>query len=97
MSSLTDYFAKSAYKPKYYIGDRVFGYYGKTPFIGTVGNDRLVSLINGPEITVQLDLPILTENGFRSIIVVKHKQIRQILKDYDAEDTAGLRRRTARS
>jgi hypothetical protein len=94
MGNLSDYFERNAYKPKYYIGDRVFGFYNKIPFIGTVGNDKLVSPLTGPEITVHLDLPILTENGVRSIIVVKHKQIKQILTDYDREETTLLRRRT---
>lgn len=93
MSNLANYFEQTAYKPKYYIGDRVYGVYNKTPFVGTVGNDRLVSPLTGPEITVHLDLPILTENGVRSIIVVKHKQIKQILKNYD-EETDRLRRKS---
>lgn len=87
MASLTDYFAAKAYKHTYEIGDRVYGKYNKVPFIGTVGNDRLVNENDGPEVTVQLDLPMQTENGFRSIIVVKHKDIKK-LKNYD--DDSGV-------
>jgi hypothetical protein len=36
----------------------VFGHYDNIPFVGTVGNDRLINEIDGPEITVHLDLPI---------------------------------------
>jgi hypothetical protein len=39
MGNQTDYFEKIGYKPKYHIGDRVFGYWNKIPFVGTVGND----------------------------------------------------------
>jgi hypothetical protein len=95
MSNLTRYFEQKALsmpKPKYHIGDRVFGYYNKVPFIGSVGNDRYVSDIVGQEVTIHLDLPMLTENGVRSIIVVKHKDIKQRLIDYDAD--SGLQRRS---
>jgi len=94
MGNLSDYFERNAYKPKYYIGDRVYGVYNKIPFMGTVGNDRIISPVAGPEITVHLDLPILTENGVRSIIVVKHKQIKQLLINYDTEETTRVRRKT---
>ena len=82
MANYAEYFEQIGYKPKYYLGDRVFGHYNKIPFVGTVGNDRLISPLKGPEITIQLDLPILTKNGIRSIIVVKHKDIKR-LKNYD--------------
>ena len=82
MGNQTEYFERIGYKATYQIGDRVFGHYGKIPFIGSVGNDRLVNENNGPEVTVQLDLPMQTENGIRSIIVVKHKDLKP-LKKYD--------------
>ena len=77
MSSLTDYFERIAYKPKYFIGDRVFGRWNKIPFIGTVGNDRVVSLA-GPEITIHLDLPIKYQNEIKNFIIVKHKDITKL-------------------
>ena len=83
MSTLTEQFAKNAYKPKYQIGDRVFGYYNKIPFIATVGNDR--NKVGGdpnPEVTLHLDLPIRSTDGVKSIIIVKHKDIKQKLKEY---------------
>jgi hypothetical protein len=58
MGTQTDYFNRIGYKPKYFIGDRVFGHWNKIPFIGTVGNDRLIGL-SGPEITIHLDLQII--------------------------------------
>ena len=82
MANYAEYFAKVAYKPKYFIGDRVFGYYNKIPFIGTVGNDTLVSPERGPQISVHLDLPICIDKTYRSVIIVKHKDIKQKLKEY---------------
>jgi len=90
----TDYFEHNAYKPQYQIGDRVFGHYHKIPFIGSVGNDRVVSDA-GPEVTIHLDLPIRHENKNYSIIVVKHKDIER-LTDHGTE-TTGLRRKSTRS
>ncbi len=83
MGNQTEYFERIGYKPKYSIGDRVFGKYNKIPFIGSVGNDRLINEIDGPEVTVHLDLPMKTDKGFRSIIVVKHKDIKQKLTDFN--------------
>lgn len=82
MPNYAEYFERERYKPKYQIGDRVFGYYQKIPFIGSVGNDRYISDERGAEITVQLDLPLKTKNDIHSIIIVKHKDIKR-LKDYE--------------
>jgi hypothetical protein len=84
MASLTDYFERDAYKPKYFIGDRVFGHYNRIPFVGTVGNDR--NKVGGdpnPEVTIHLDLPMQLTSGTTSFIIVKHKDIKQILKVYE--------------
>lgn len=82
MGSLTDYFnATHTYQPVYQIGDRVFGYYQKIPFVGSVGNDRVVSEL-GPEVTIHLDLPIKLDTKVCNIIVVQHKDIKR-LTNYD--------------
>ena len=70
MSDLTDY------KAVYTIGDRVIGKWNKIPFVGTVGNDRLVSLDTGPEITVHLDLPLKYKDKVHTLLIVKHKDIK---------------------
>jgi hypothetical protein len=82
MASLTDYFAKKAYQPKYFIGDRVFGKYDKIPFIGTVGNDTVISEIDGPRISIHLDLPIKVDGVVKGLLFVTHKDIKP-LKDYN--------------
>ena len=81
MSTLTAYFEKNAYKPKYSIGDRVFGYWNKIPFVGTVGNDR--NKVGGdpnPEVVVHTDLPIVFKNIEYSVIIVKHKDIKPLVE-----------------
>lgn len=82
MGTLSDYFEKKAYKPKYFLGDRVFGKWNKIPFIGTVGNDTIISDIEGPRISIFLDLPIKFEDRILSVIIVKHKDIKP-LKVFD--------------
>ena len=94
MGTLTDYFAANRYHGKYQIGDRVFGYYEKMPFVGSVGNDTVISEERGAQISVHLDLPLQTKNGVRSIIIVEHKDIRP-LKDYD--DDTRVPRTTAKN
>ncbi len=82
MANYAEYFDKIAYKPKYFIGDRVFGYWNKTLFIGSVGNYTLVCLIEGPRITVMPDLPVIYNGVRHNILIVKHKDIKQKLKEY---------------
>ena len=81
MGSQTDYFNKIGYKHVYDVGDRVFGRWNKIPFVGSVGNDRLINHTTGPEVTIHLDLPIKYQNTVYNFIIVKHKDIKQILKD----------------
>ena len=76
MPSNTEYFEKNRYKPKYLIGDRVFGYYNKIPFVGTVGNDTVINETEGPKISVHLDLPIKYNDNIYNIIIVKHKDVK---------------------
>jgi len=67
MASLAEYFATNRYKATWEIGERVFGYYNSIPFIGTVGNDTLISEEEGPRVSIHLDLPI---DG-KHVIIVK--------------------------
>jgi hypothetical protein len=78
MGNQTDYFDRIGYKPKYYLGDRVFGYWNKIPFIGSVGNDTVINELEGPRITIHLDLPIKFQNKINNIVVVKHKDIKPL-------------------
>jgi hypothetical protein len=80
MGTQTEYFNRIGYKPKYHLGDRVFGYWNKIPFIGSVGNDRCIDGIN-PTITIHLDLPIKYQDQISTFIVVTHKDVK-LLKEY---------------
>ena len=83
MGNQTDYFNRIGYKHTYDIGDRVFGRWNKIPFIGSVGNDRLINHTVGPEVTIHLDLPIKFKDKVYNFIIVKHKDIKQLLKNDD--------------
>ena len=77
MGNQTDYFERIGYRAKYQIGDRVFGHWSKIPFVGTVGNDRVIDK-TGPQVTIHLDLPIKHEQQVRNVIVVKHRDITKL-------------------
>lgn len=77
MGNLSDYFERNAYKPKWQIGDRVEGKYHGIPFVGSVGNDTKISDIEGPRVSVHLDLPIKYENTVKSIILVSPKSLKK--------------------
>jgi hypothetical protein len=79
MGNQTDYFERIGYKPTYFIGDRVFGRYKKIPFVGTVGNDTMINEIEGPRISIFLDLPMKVDNEYKSVIIVKHKDIKPLV------------------
>jgi hypothetical protein len=83
--TLTEYFAQNRYHAKYEFGERVFGHWNKIPFIGSVGNDTLVSELEGPRLSIHLDLPIMYENEVRTVIIVKHKDVKK-LTSYDKEE-----------
>lgn len=78
MGNQSDYFDRVGYRATYSIGDRVTGQWNGIPFVGTVGNDRLINHVDGPEITVHLDLPIYIQDQSYRLIVVKHKQVRKL-------------------
>ena len=77
MGNQTDYFERIGYRAKYQIGDRVFGHWNKIPFVGTVGNDRVIDK-TGPQVTIHLDLPIRFEQQVRTVIVVRHQDISKL-------------------
>jgi hypothetical protein len=78
MANYREYFERVAYKPQYLIGDRVRGVYNKIPFVGTVGNDTVISLEEGPRVSVHLDLPMRLTEGVKSVIIVAHKDIKPL-------------------
>lgn len=79
MGNQTDYFERIGYKPTYFLGDRVSGKWNKIPFIGTVGNDTKINEIEGPRISIHLDLPIKYKDVIHNIIIVKHRDIKKLV------------------
>jgi len=77
MGNQTDYFERIGYRPEYFLGDRVIGEWNKIPFVGTVGNDTLINNIEGPRISIHLDLPIKYKDKVYNVIIVKHKDIKR--------------------
>ena len=77
MGNQTDYFERIGYRARYQIGDRVFGHWNAIPFVGTVGNDRVIDK-TGPQVTIHLDLPIQFEQQVRNVIVVRHRDITKL-------------------
>lgn len=84
MGTQTDYFEKIGYKPKYFLGDRVHGKFAGIPFVGTVGNDRVIDN-TGPQIIVHLDLPMKVDKIYKTLIIVKHKDIKRLSSWEDTE------------
>ena len=89
MGNLEEYFRKNRPQAVWHIGERVFGYWNNIPFVGTVGNDNMISELEGPRVSVFLDLPIYFENKLHSVIFVKQKQIKR-LKSMDDEEPLKL-------
>jgi hypothetical protein len=78
MPSMSEYFNEKGYKPKYWIGDRVFGHWNKIPFVGSVGNDTLINEADDPQVSIHLDLPIKFRDKIHNIIMVKHRDITKL-------------------
>ena len=78
MASLAEYFAANRYIGKWQIGDRVSGKWNKIPFIGSVGNDSVISELEGPRVTIHLDLPIKYQDTIHNVIIVKPKDIKKL-------------------
>jgi len=77
MGNLANYFANNRYQPTWFIGDRVSGKYNKIPFVGTVGNDTLINDLQGPRVSVHLDLPLKIGKEVKSIIFVHPKDLKK--------------------
>ncbi len=76
--TLSEYFEQTSYKATYHLGDRILGRYKGVPFIGTVGNDNQLNPVDGPFITVHLDLPIKIDDVVKDVIIVKHNEINRL-------------------
>jgi hypothetical protein len=78
MSKVKEYFDKTTYKSVYFLGDRVKGKWNKKLFTGTVANDHLVSLEEGPVVHVFLDSALLHNGSKINFITTRHTDIKLI-------------------
>ena len=76
MSNLARYFEANRYQAKWNIGDRVTGKWNKIPFVGTVGNDTLISEKEGPRVSVHLDLPVKHNQVVYNILFLKPSELK---------------------
>lgn len=76
MSNLATYFAANRYQAQWNIGDRVTGKWNKIPFVGTVGNDTLISEKEGPRVSVHLDLPVKHNQVVYNILFLKPTELK---------------------
>ena len=75
-----EYFAANRPKPKYKFGDRVEGVYQGVPYVGTAYTDNMRSELEGPMVSVHLDLPMKIGTSWHNHIRVKYKDIRGLRK-----------------
>jgi hypothetical protein len=80
MTTLADYFAANRPKPKYKFGDRVEGLYQKIPYVGTAYTDNQRNELEGPMVSIHLDLPIKISGQWHNYIRVTYKQIKGLRK-----------------
>lgn len=79
MASLAEYFEKNRYQPKYEFMARVTGMHGKIRWIGSVGNDTVISEERGPELHILLDLPLKIDGEYRNVLVCSHKGVKRLV------------------
>ena len=84
MASLAEYFEKNRYKPKFEFMARVTGMHGKIRWIGSVGNDTVISELRGPELHIHLDLPLKIDGKYTTVLVCTHKDVKR-LTNFDDE------------
>ena len=78
MGTMAEEFAKSRYQPKYEFMARVEGKYKGIPFVGSVGNDTVISEVRGPEFHILLDLPMKVGDKYLNILFCTHKEIKDL-------------------
>jgi len=74
--NLAEYFAANRPKPRYQFGDRVEGTYMKIPYVGTAYTDNMRNEIEGPMVSIHLDLPMKLDGVYVNHIRVKYKDIK---------------------
>jgi hypothetical protein len=84
MASLAEYFENNRYKPVYEFMARVTGMYGKIRWIGSVGNDTVISDQVGPMLHIHLDLPLKVDDKYTYHLFTKHTGVKRLI-NFDDE------------
>jgi len=71
-----EYFTANRLVPKYNFGDRVEGTYMGIPYVGTAYTDNMRNELEGPCVSIHLDLPMKIEKEWHSYIRAKYKDIK---------------------
>ena len=71
-----EYFTANRPKPRYKFGDRVEGKYMGIPYVGSAYTDNMRNEIEGPMVSIHLDLPMKIDNEYQNYIRVKYKDIK---------------------
>jgi len=80
MSTLAEHFEANRPKPRYKFGDRVEGVYQGMPWVGTAYTDNMRSELEGPMVSIHLDLPMKIDSVWYHNIRVKYEDIKGLRK-----------------
>jgi hypothetical protein len=76
MGTLAEYFEANRPKARYKFGDRVEGVYQGIPYVGTAYTDNQRNELEGPWVSIHLDLPMRVGSEWLYYIRVKYKDIK---------------------
>ena len=96
MRNQAEYFKENRHQSTYEFGQRIFGYWNKIPFVGTIGNDTVINESIGPQFSIHLDLPICFENTTYNVIVDKQSNFKKITKLIEMEEDVKTTNRKTR-
>ena len=74
--TLDEYYTANRPKPKYAFGDRVEGVYQGIPYVGTAYTDNMRNELEGPMVSIHLDLPMKIDGVLHNNLRVTYKQIK---------------------
>jgi hypothetical protein len=74
--NLAEYFEQHRPKTRYKFGDRVEGVYKGIPYVGSAYTDNMRNELEGPMVSIHLDLPMKIDSVWHNYIRVKYKEIK---------------------
>jgi hypothetical protein len=80
MISQTEWFLANRYMGPRQLGERVTGVFQGVRWVGSLGNDRVVSELEGPMVTITLDLPFRVNHQTYNILVIKSQEAHALVQ-----------------